>query len=270
MLRKLYCEISLCRKCLDDVEIGREISATDKFLFLPPRVENGVPKYVFITMEPTDTWCDSREHGGKLLSGGMVNFYYSDKLQSRRGPMILQFVAQAYLCGEGETYLITDLGKCSMPTDNKKKKMFTTGFTRERRFDNCKNWLKEELDIVKPKRIFLVGGSVEDKINKIPWYIDIKSKCNKIYHYSGSNNPRFDTYCNNNKDDFREFKNAHSDMQSRFEDFINKRKSEIKNDGSVIPGSEAHCRLMQALNHITELTEGDRKIIYYYWSEFRK
>jgi hypothetical protein len=74
MLRQLYSEISSCRKCFDDVEIGSKISSLDKFMFLPPRLENGVPKYVFITMEPTDTWCNSREHGEKLLSDGMVNF----------------------------------------------------------------------------------------------------------------------------------------------------------------------------------------------------
>lgn len=270
MLRKLYSEISSCRKCCSDEEIGPIISGLDKFLFLPPRLEKGVRKYIFITMEPTDSWCDSRKDGEKLISEGMANFYYSDRLQSRRGPIILQFVAQKFLCNNGETYLITDLGKCSMPTDNKKEKIFTTSITREKRFYNCGHWIKNELDIVNPELIYFVGGSVEKYFNNNSWYMENKLKCKTIYHYA-NNYAKFDEYYNNNRDDYGKFYNDNSGIQILFDKFIEDRKSEINNDISVKYGSNAHNKLMESLDHIKKLTEvGDRKMIFYYWSVFKK
>ena len=282
MLRQLYSEISSCRKCCSDEEIGQIVSRLDKFLFLPPRLEKGGRKYVFITMEPTDTWCNSKEHGEELLSDGMVNFYYSDNSQSLRGPFLLQFVAQTFLCDVGETYLITDLGKCSMPTeDNDNESSCPTIITRKNRYSNCLKFLKKELEIVSPKRIFIVGSRVKNFVwkrkflKKHPWFSEYKAEY--IYHYSGKNR-KFNEYCDNNRLKFDEFKDKHKNMESEVRCFIERRKEEIKIDYIDKHSGKVYNILIECLNNNLKkdklgkdkLGLMDWKMFFYYCSEFKK
>jgi len=236
-------------------------------------------------MEPTNLWCKSGEDGKKLISDGMVGFYHSEDKINRRGPFILQFVTQTFICEDGETYLITDLGKCSMPTKKSPEEirmnLCPTTSTRERRYENCLDYLKRELEIVNPKWIFFVGRSIDGYFNKKlfikrnPWFLKYKSICSYVPHYSreSQHSGIFNKYCEKN---IMEYDSFIKDNKYKIPHMINKygnsRITEIENGGSVRINSDAHRYLMDSIkkNMDSQLQESDLKMIYYYVSEMGK
>lgn len=287
MLQKLYSEISSCRKCLEDKYIRDTLSAfevIDRFIFLPPRIEKGIHKYMLITMEPTDLWFESPEDGRKFVSEGMVGFYHSNNAKNHRGPFILQFVVQTYICNEGETYLITDLGKCSMPpkksSEEIKNKECPTTLTREKRYINCANYLKQELEIVNPKRIYFVGRNIDGfvKAKKFlrehPWFFNYQEICSYVPHYSGDSRRSgvFKRYCENHIESFNRFKHDNADMQNKIRFFAEKRKNEIIEDAGEKYKNRTYRYIIDALeeNGTKPLSDSDWKMIYYYVCEMGK
>lgn len=265
MLSVLYKEIAACKKCITDENLAPLIKTIDKFIFLPPRVENGNPRYLFVTMEPTDTWCSSKRHGKKLVHEGFVNFYYSDRKASLRGPILLQFAAQEFLCQPGETYLITDLGKCSMPTDNATK---LTSKTRTARFRNCAEFLQQEIEIIRPKRIFIVGASVQAAYKRLDIYPRYRAISSTLFHYSGAGHPAFSRFRNNHLRKYDDFSKQYSDLEERLLSFLDLRRRAISKD--LKPNTEAFQRLISCLDYNARMiSEGDKSILFYYHSQFR-
>lgn len=70
-----------------------------------------------------------------------------------RGDLALQFALERWLVdtSAGESYYITDLGKCRVPTGGLAKR------TGEHRYTHCVRWLEEELAILRPRAIIAVG-----------------------------------------------------------------------------------------------------------------
>ena len=137
-----------------------------------PNVPPAVPvDFVFIAMEPSlQSWSTSPGDARARIAAGFMNFLFSME------DFILHFCVRSYLCGQGETYYLTDLTKGAMPVTRAQK-------NRRERYDLWYPLLLEELAIVaKPSaRIYTVGGQVQCYLRRkgFGWHTV------RLLHYSG-------------------------------------------------------------------------------------
>jgi hypothetical protein len=98
--------------------------------YLPNFEPNGPVDFVLVAMEPST---GVKAKAGTISSPRNFSWSVDD--------FIMHFCVQNYLCGDGQTYHVTDLAKGAMPTQQAKK-------TAKKRWPSWYKLLKKELELV--------------------------------------------------------------------------------------------------------------------------
>ena len=161
--------LELEQKFIEQVKRDRKCGV-EKSSFVPNMEPSGPVDFVLIAMEPSTGVPGS---AGPPSSGGSkrsMNFLWSAE------DFIFHYCVRKYLCGNGQTYHLTDLSKGSMSVRD-------AGAERQRRYERWFPLLEEELNLVsKPDgtRIIAVGNVVRD-------FLKDKHLCDSmqsVLHYS--------------------------------------------------------------------------------------
>ena len=136
--------------------------------YLPNIEPKGQVDFVLVAMEPSD---GARRDDGKMVSPRNFIGYMEC--------FILHHCVKHYLCGEGQTYHITDLAKGAMPTQQASK-------TRPERWPRWYPLLEQELDLVaKPESpLIAIGSQVENFLNENFLKRKVTRRMGWIPHYS--------------------------------------------------------------------------------------
>lgn len=154
-LHELWERIFPCIDCRSDPELTGKIP-WDQYVplktigILPPGRPSAT--YLVLAAEPAGAGnVKDRESSIERQRGpnGVRNF------NGTRSDLALQFALERWLIDQekDESYYITDLAKCRVPTGH------VAGATAERRYANCARWLELEFRILRPRAIIAVGRS---------------------------------------------------------------------------------------------------------------
>lgn len=150
-----------CERCKQgDSDEARMIVAQGQSFF-PARVfgpDRGdrTVRYLLVAMEPAEGWIEAFEHKGNAFRD------WINLAGAKPGAdATVQFAAREWLCGEGETFLMTDIAKC--PAAN-------ASSTQSYRWDNCDPVLKDEAGLFPALRaVIAVGKDVRNALRDRPW-----------------------------------------------------------------------------------------------------
>ncbi len=221
----------------DNSELGIESSYAHNFI--PP----GPVDYVLIAMEPsTGVQGQNRKVPPQIAR----NFSWSVE------DFILHYCTREYLCGDGETYHLTDLAKGGMTIRLADKQ-------RERRYESWYPLLEEELRLLnKPgkTRLITIGNVVADFLKR-------KALCRrveKILHYSRNAASHRDRAIQPWREQFEEF------SESLDLDAFGRSIADVLNDADM------NCYIPYRPEGGTEykLTESRRKLMFHYKNRFNE
>jgi len=264
-LRKLYYETirndGEHKGCCDCHEMMRTAGFNEDdmatFVALPPKIEIDDINYIFVAKEPTTDWTHPESGPTELIDRGMYGFGYVNP-QNRnqwRPPFLLKYAINRYLCNNQNNYLLTDLGKCCMPLDNNDAIKKTP-----KRFENCKQWLDKEIEIVKPKQLFGLGGAVCNKLKQfniglIP-----------LPHYSAAANGVFQSFAKEYNDDYTKFLEEYAPcLHYDINLYINSEHALLEKESALKQVKET-----LELNRTDEISGGDLRRLFLYKYIFEK
>ena len=122
----------------------------DGDIFLPNPTPSGPVDYALVCMEPSlGRWAPTPEAASKRIAEGFRNFIYS------LDDFILHYCASQYLCGNGQSYIVTDVSKGAMLVNR-------AGKERAERYNRWHHLLTDELDLLlrQPGQVIAVGRAV--------------------------------------------------------------------------------------------------------------
>ena len=214
----------------------------------------GPADYVLIAMEPS-------LGGGKRSEGDArppeweeaqkrTNRNFSHSIED----FILHFCIRKYLCGEGETYHLTDLSKGAMSVSDAASKS-------KERYERWYSLLKEELQLVaesRETRVIAIGSEVAEFLS----HKDLCDSTEKILHYSRRAGGSRESAIKPWKPRFPEFCDTVS-----LSDIEETAKSVCKQAGY---SENTISRIMRRLQKGAGLTEPRKKLMFLYKKRFEE
>jgi len=157
-LHDLWEGVLPCRDCWNDPKLDGRIQWTQyvpckTIGILPPGRRSAT--YLILAAEPSGSQRvkdREREIAKQRPVNGVRNFNGTNE------DLALQFALERWLIDRrrNESYYITDLAKCKVPTGD------PAAATAERRYANCARWLEQELRLLRPRAIIAVGRRAFD------------------------------------------------------------------------------------------------------------
>jgi uracil-DNA glycosylase len=139
----IWSDIDACRSCRDDVRIDEKTRALwETSSFVAPHSVGPEPQglpvaYLLVAQEPSSKWAGKTREDAEKRRGTFRNFNGS------LGDFLIRWAAHEWLVEKGkEAFLLTDLGKCSVPGKQ-------ADLTRARRYYNCHRFLHREIECFK-------------------------------------------------------------------------------------------------------------------------
>jgi uracil-DNA glycosylase len=135
----IWAEVEGCRACRDDTLIPVEIRVEwETSSFVAPRCVGPEPQglpvtYLLVAEEPSTQWAGKTRAEAERRRQDFRNFNWT------LGDFVIRWAAHEWLVEKGrEAFLLTDLGRCSVPGRQ-------AGLTRARRYRNCHTFLDREV-----------------------------------------------------------------------------------------------------------------------------
>ena len=214
-----------------------------KSSYLPNLEPIGPVDYVLVAMEPS-TGVPGK--GGNDPSRIPRNFTWSVE------DFILHYCVRNYLCGERQTYHLTDLTKGSMTIRLANKQ-------RRSRYERWYPLLKKELQLLaKPEgtRLIAVGKVVADFLNKKPLF-----QCaERVLHYTRNAAPHRNRVIEPWREHFLEF------SQSVDEEALEATIKEVLTEVDM----ESFVKFRPEGGKSYKLTESRKKLMFYYKNKFNE
>jgi uracil-DNA glycosylase len=137
---EIWKDIDGCRACRDDPRIDAATKAAwEKSSFVAPHSVGPEPEglpvaYLLVAQEPSSQWAGRTREVAEQRRATFKNFNGS------LGDFLIRWAAHEWLVEKGkEAFLLTDLGKCSVPG-------LQANLTRARRYNNCHTFLHREIE----------------------------------------------------------------------------------------------------------------------------
>ena len=189
-------------------------SPDTKGIYLPIRKPLGLADYVLVGMEPSlKGWARDLKEAAKKIAGGFRNFHVrpDDKDSSLS---LFRHSIEKYLCGEGESYLLTDLAKGAMTVAD-------AADNRQERYEAWYPLLLQEIELVgKPGApVVAIGKAVETFLRKKCLEEWTGRQLHHVLHYSPVASGFRKTEPQRHQDLYREFGSEPFRCQQTIEEF---------------------------------------------------
>ena len=144
----------------------------EESVYLPNPVFTDKPKYCLVAMEPSIRGQTPKEFQNQV-DQGFKNFlcYPAD--------FILHYCAKKFLCHE---YYITDISKGAMKASNAE-------IGKQKRYENWRSILQQELDFFGNPKLIAIGGAVEKFLKKEGFPVEFS-----VWHFSQMVSPKYNRY----------------------------------------------------------------------------
>lgn len=156
---------ALCTRCLEGGSASADALRSLGPSFFPMRNygpdRHDLPvRYLLVGMEPSGGGYERQ-----LAKGKDPRFARNFGATKPKQDSPLQFAAREWLCGTGETFLLTDMAKCA----TRDTKMLPAKVTQQFRWTNCASILEEEAALFSIRAVIAVGGKVGLALRKRRW-----------------------------------------------------------------------------------------------------
>lgn len=154
-----------CVTCTEGNSVDAQTIRTLGVSFFPMRVfgpdrDDRPVRYLLVAMEPSAGWVKRYLKKGKDLADAL-NFGGAKS----QGDSVLQFAVREWLCGDEETFLLTDIAKCAVRSTKEHPASATAPF----RWRNCAPILEQEGALFHLRAVIAVGKGVHDELRSRAW-----------------------------------------------------------------------------------------------------